>query len=76
MRKCQGLIDSLVRYVSGCVEAEEPDDKVNKRGQKYIYIYISVYVSVCVCFFDFHLDFHTDFFLNLPHPCVEHEQKK
>ncbi|XP_068598772.1 plakophilin-1-like [Brachionichthys hirsutus] len=27
MRKWRGLIDSLVGYVSGCVEAENPDDK-------------------------------------------------
>ncbi|XP_068170593.1 plakophilin-1-like [Antennarius striatus] len=27
MRKCRGLIDSLVRYVTHCVEAENPDDK-------------------------------------------------
>lgn len=29
MRKCQGLIDSLVRYVEECVQAEKPDHKVN-----------------------------------------------
>ncbi|XP_053171541.1 plakophilin-1 [Scomber japonicus] len=27
MRKCQGLVDSLVRYVKDCVEAGKPDDK-------------------------------------------------
>ncbi|KAM9362304.1 plakophilin-1 [Symphorus nematophorus] len=27
MRKCRGLIDSLVRYVHDCVEAGRPDDK-------------------------------------------------
>lgn len=70
MRKCQGLIDSLVKYVADRVEAEEPDDKVNKKGQqkKTKNIFISVYMSVCVCLFRFHSDFHTDFFKNLPHP--------
>lgn len=29
MRKCRGLIDSLVRYVEECVQAEKPDHKVN-----------------------------------------------
>lgn len=32
MRKCQGLINSLVRYVKKCVEAGKPDDKVNTKG--------------------------------------------
>ncbi|XP_029287845.1 plakophilin-1 isoform X2 [Cottoperca gobio] len=27
MRKCRGLVDSLVRYVRDCVEAGNPDDK-------------------------------------------------
>uniref|UniRef100_A0A3Q3WVY6 Uncharacterized protein n=1 Tax=Mola mola TaxID=94237 RepID=A0A3Q3WVY6_MOLML len=27
MRKCQGLINSLVRYVKNCMEAGKPDDK-------------------------------------------------
>ncbi|XP_051269679.1 plakophilin-1 isoform X1 [Dicentrarchus labrax] len=27
MRKCRGLIDSLVKYVKNCVEAGQPDDK-------------------------------------------------
>uniref|UniRef100_A0A671YY14 Plakophilin 1b n=1 Tax=Sparus aurata TaxID=8175 RepID=A0A671YY14_SPAAU len=27
MRKCRGLIDSLVKYIQDCVDAEKPDDK-------------------------------------------------
>ncbi|XP_042262177.1 plakophilin-1 [Thunnus maccoyii] len=27
MRKCRGLVDSLVSYMKGCVEAGKPDDK-------------------------------------------------
>lgn len=28
MRKCRGLVDSLVSYVKDCVEADKPVDKV------------------------------------------------
>lgn len=33
MRKCRGLIDSLVRYIKESVDAGKPDNRVNKWGE-------------------------------------------
>lgn len=33
MRKCRGLIDSLVRYIKDSVDAGKPDNRVNKWGE-------------------------------------------
>lgn len=44
MRKCQGLVDSLVSYVKDCVEAGKPDDKVSHT----VYLYKTNPIE-CVC---------------------------
>lgn len=36
MRKCRGLVDSLVRYLGDCVEEGKPDDKVGNMGSMNI----------------------------------------
>lgn len=38
MRKSQGLVDSMVKYVQDCVETGNPDDKVKKKPILIFYV--------------------------------------
>lgn len=63
MRKCQGLIDSLVKYIEECVQAEKPDHKVNMPAVLFNRLSLSFsrscdgeelqYVMLCLCLLQF-----------------------
>ena len=40
MRKCRGLIDSLVGYVKDCVDEEKPDDEVRKEEKNTVLVFV------------------------------------
>lgn len=74
MRRCRGLVDSLVNYIKDCVEAGKPDDKVKEREKNTVYLYcmlilhsvfLSVYTSLTFSFNNMHMS----------HLHAEHEQK-